>query len=425
MPESWDQLRSLNNNRQLCADEIQEIRSSCQKVHSKSAILECPECYVLALERMKTRYLERPDEAWFSGRHGFVQDLSARFSAAKRDKTGLGKIEAFIQDEKRRWYYENVSAAVFRLALEDSPAQEALLGRLSNGLQRFDGLVERVRRALNKNGRAATPDDVDSLLRRLCSAQEPDYRLDACKDAFFPGAGVGADSRQKYLAMLQDGLSMSQVVERILDDRQAALASRDLIDERKRELEVLRRARAAHELQKTKRTKGLAPPRMPAELYDLPACITCGRAPDATDFFSCSLCQVLAGLRVREKATVYCSRQCFDRGQVRRVLHLSFLFNIFYFTLVAASDETLTRWRYRNFTVGTHIRARRGTAVFACATRTLSWWTAMPGARFCAENASRALRRRRSSARRNAPSPTSNGIAKSFIFRHAHPEAWR
>ncbi|KAL2260732.1 hypothetical protein VTK26DRAFT_5165 [Humicola hyalothermophila] len=140
------------------------------------------------------------------------------------------------------------------------------------------------------------------------------------REVFFAGEdGSVPDANRKYLDMMaHQGLTMEQVVDRILEERQAASGARDQANELSQRLDELRRARAAHELQKSRkaqRRESLAQQKVPDELYDLPACAVCGSAPRTEDFFSCAICTILAGRGIREGQTVFCSRSCEAKGQ--------------------------------------------------------------------------------------------------------------
>jgi hypothetical protein len=160
------------------------------------------------------------------------------------------------------------------------------------------------------------------MLERLAAAGDDQAgKVGVLKEMFFEGDdGTVPEDQQKYLDMLlHQGLSMEQVVDRILEERQAALGAREQTDKLTQRLNELRRARTAHEAQKSRkaqRRESLAQQRVPDELYVLPACTVCGETPRTDEFFCCSICTVLAGTGVQEKQTVFCSRRCEEKGYV-------------------------------------------------------------------------------------------------------------
>lgn len=166
------------------------------------------------------------------------------------------------------------------------------------------------------------------MLERLAAAGDDQAgKVGVLKEMFFEGDdGTVPEDQQKYLDMLlHQGLSMEQVVDRILEERQAALGAREQTDKLTQRLNELRRARTAHEAQKSRkaqRRESLAQQRVPDELYALPACTVCGEAPNTEEFFCCSICTVLAGAGVQEKQTVFCSKKCEEKGYVRLQLTL-------------------------------------------------------------------------------------------------------
>lgn len=319
MAEVWDQLGALQNKRQACMDDAQQIRLSCSQDHGKETLVECEECYGRLIGGLRDRYMDSSGNEWFTGRGEFLQELEALFSAAEKYEIDPRDIETRTQEEKRKWYRENVGNTANRLIVDDTTSRDDILDKLHEQNLALEGLVSEVG---NVMGRVASPpSDVGNLLQRMIAAKEPEDRLEVYKEAFFlDGEGQTVqEGAQTYLDMLKNGTSMEQVVLRILEDRQASTGARLQKEKHVRRLDELRRGRTAHELQKTKKTKNrerFVESRVAKELYDLPPCAVCSTTPDTGDFLSCCLCQVLTGLGVQDKPTVYCSNVCHAKGHV-------------------------------------------------------------------------------------------------------------
>lgn len=193
---------------------------------------------------------------------------------------------------------------------EDPAAREAAFERLEDGPGELGSLVDDICAILQKSNLLFKEQDiVQGAVEQIVSAKGDEERVEALRDVFF----AEVQGEGKYLEMLS-GLAMEQVADRILEDRQAAVASRDQTDKLKQRLHELKRARAAHELQKQKREKKRARQaemaelagEVPEGLYELPGCAVCAKVPDTADFLQCPACAVLVSWKVREKPVVYC-----------------------------------------------------------------------------------------------------------------------
>lgn len=337
MAEVWSQLGTLRSKRQGCLDDAQQIRLSCAQDHQKETLVECEECYGKLIEGLRSRYLDSSDPEWFTERGSFLQELKTLFSAAKQREVDPRDIETRIQAEKRKWYQENVGDIANRLIVDDTASRNDILDKLYEQNLALEDLVSEVGKVVARV--APPPPDVGALVDKLASQPHAENTREADMDAFFlggtpsgeDGAGAGDENNkttprtqagnQPYLDLLQSGMSMKQIVLRIMEQHQASTGTRLQREKLTRRLDELRRGRTAHELQKTKKktkSRGSAAVEsaVPKELYDLPPCAVCSTAPDTADFLSCSLCQVLVGLGVRGKPTVYCSNECYERGHV-------------------------------------------------------------------------------------------------------------
>jgi hypothetical protein len=250
-------------------------------------------------------------------------------------------IDNLLRDERSRWYAERVRGSLLRLLVEDTSgacgavfekledlqASAAAAATAAGGVDGGDpvGAAREIAGILRGGPLAPEPGVRDVAGRLVAAGEDRAGRVEVLREVFFAGA-AGEDEAvpedcQRYLEMLaQQGLSMEQVVDRILEERQAAAGAREQTNKLSQRLDELRRARATHELQKSKkaqRRESQAQQRVPDELYELPACTVCGGAPSTDDFLCCSICTILAGRGAQQQQTVFCSQSCEERGHVR------------------------------------------------------------------------------------------------------------
>jgi len=299
-----------------------QLRERCAAEHADKAttLVECDSCLEQLLSSVRARYLDtfpseqqqQPHPEWFSSRRAFLAELDVLFAEALQHQLDPRNIDARVQEERTRWYTENVRA-LLRLMVEDTAGREAVFEKLEDAPPNLAGLVADIAQILAASpiisresvGSAAVPE-------RLLAAAEPETRVEVLKEAFLSTGDVIPDEHQKYLEMLQHGLSMEQVVDRILEERQAAVTSREQEEKLRQRLYELRRARAAHELQKSRRERKRArlaeQVDVPDELYELPPCFACSNTPDTGDFLCCPICTILVRWNIPEShPTVFCA----------------------------------------------------------------------------------------------------------------------
>ncbi|KAL2020235.1 hypothetical protein VTK56DRAFT_8661 [Thermocarpiscus australiensis] len=325
------------------ATEAAQIRTNCLAQHGDNqSLLSCPECYGRLLEAFRARYLspttatttsssssDQQEREWFTARRTFLSRLDSVLAAAREYQVPPQAVDDRVREERAKWYAERVRGSLLRLMAEDPAGRGAVSGKLEDlssaaadtsrlaGLAGLGGEIAEVLRrgplaVLEEKGMADLPG-------RLAGARDQEGRVEVLREAFFTAEdGSVPGDHQKYLDMLVDQrLSMEQVVDRILEERRAAAGAREQMNKLSQRLDELRRARAAHELQKSKkaqRRESLAQQRVPDELYELPACAVCGAAPSTKEFFCCSICAVLAGTGAQQQPTVFCSRRCEEEG---------------------------------------------------------------------------------------------------------------
>lgn len=352
MPELLLQSAFAASKTKELVAEAAEIKANCHAQHGDNkSLISCPQCYGALLEALRTRYtssaisntsstaadLTQPQQQqqqqqqrreWFTSRLSFLSALDSLISSAKEYRISPQATDDCVMKERSRWYAENVRGTLLRLMVDDPEARTAVFEKLEDPSSTTGegseavALAREVAEFLTQGPlpRGQAPAD---LPQRLAAAGDDAGKLAVLKEVFFKSDGSDdtvPDDHQKYLdLLLQQGLSMEQVVDRILEDRQAATGAREHANQLNQRLDDLRRARAAHEAQKSrkaKRRESIAQQKVPDELYELPACAVCGEIPRTDDFFACSICTILAGAGVREQQTVFCSEKCEEQGQV-------------------------------------------------------------------------------------------------------------
>lgn len=333
MTEAWDELAHFRAQRSRCAADVAVLTSYCARDHPQYRhVLECRECYEKVVDRMRRRYLAPPaaDGAareWFSGRDALLRELDALLAAVREYKAPLSEVDARLEEGRRRWYEQRVRASPsIRKSLEELTDKRAVLAKVGTGAARFEDVVAEIRDALESfavTNREHGAQDVERTLQRLMEVKTPEERTQVYKDAFFqsrPDELVSAKT-QMYLSRLQEGASMDEIINKISVDRRSSIGAMDQKEKHRQRMEELRRAKNAHELEKTKKARqdSNTRPQPPDEMYDQPPCHACGRELDLQDYSACPLCQVLVDKGVRSKPTVFCSTACVSGpdGQVR------------------------------------------------------------------------------------------------------------
>ncbi|KAI4860967.1 hypothetical protein F4820DRAFT_83716 [Hypoxylon rubiginosum] len=320
MLEPWDEVISLQRERQLCADDVQAIQSSCVKDHGEA---HSPDCWNRLVNRIRDRYLNSASKEWFSGRRPFLLELDTLFSKAHNREVDFKTIEQRILDEKKEWYRDKIKVLGLQHATKSSSEEQNLQQRLNDHTIPTDQLISELRRAFS-DGAVQNEEAFNGFIERLKLASTPQARTDAYVDIFFqPGHDPsGAARSQKYIDMVRNGVPVSDVINSMIRDRHAAERDQNekqvLHRQLEEKLEELKRAKAAHELDKSKRDKARQDKARAAAALtdgqpDLPPCSACSTIPDPQDFIICPLCQILGdyyGLQV--EPAIFCSQKCED-----------------------------------------------------------------------------------------------------------------
>lgn len=330
MTEAWEDLAAFRAQRSRCAADVAFLTSDCARDHPQHKhVLECRECYQKVIDRMRSRYLD-PKEGvareWFSGRDTLLKELDELFAAAREYKVPLDEVDARLEEGRKWWYEQRVRASIsIRKTLEELLDRKDVFAKVgANGVP-FEQVVADVRQALDSpivSSRENGGEDTERTLRRLMESQTPEERTQLYRETFFQGRPdePGSPKTQMYLGRLQDGATMDEIINKISADRRSSIGALDQKEKHRQRVEELRRAKNAHELQKTKKARqdSNTRPQPPDELYDQPPCHACGRELDLQAYTACPLCQVLVDNGVLTKPTVFCSAACLSgpRGQV-------------------------------------------------------------------------------------------------------------
>ncbi|KAI5917526.1 hypothetical protein F4810DRAFT_696029 [Camillea tinctor] len=320
MLEPWDEVVALQKERLLCAEDVQTIRDLCAKQHGTKHVVECTECWTRLLNRMRDRYLNTSTKEWFSGRRAFLQDLDTMFSQARAHELDLGAIEERITDEKKEWYRDRARSLGLHAATKSPTEAVALQRKLNDRTLTTDQLALELRVAFS-DGTIRSEEAFNDFIDRLKMAKSPKARNDAYIDIFFQPShdAAGAARVQKYINMVANGVPIADALNAMFNDRQSAKGDRDQRQELQKQLEELRRAKAAHEMSKAKKDKAQQDKAKVAASssaqYKLPPCSVCEKDVDPQNFLSCPLCQILAEhYGLRNEPTIFCSQGCQDDG---------------------------------------------------------------------------------------------------------------
>ncbi|KAI2463582.1 hypothetical protein F4781DRAFT_416117 [Annulohypoxylon bovei var. microspora] len=318
MLEPWDEVIALQKERQLCADDVQIIKTSCIKDHDKKHPLGCPDCWTRLLNRIRDRYLNSASKEWFSGRRPFLLELDTMFSKAHNSGVDLKTIEQRILDEKKEWYRDKVKNLGLQHAAKSPSEERALQQRISDRSVTTDQLASELREAFS-DGAVQNQQAFNGFIERLRLANSPQARNDAYVDIFFQPDhdSSGAAKSQKYIDMVRNGTPIADAISAMIRDRHSAKGDQDQKQALQKKLEELKRAKAAHELDKARRDKARQDKARAAApsngQHDLPSCSVCSKIPDAQDFIMCPLCQILGDYYdLRIEPVLFCSQECED-----------------------------------------------------------------------------------------------------------------
>ncbi|KAJ4298497.1 hypothetical protein N0V88_003527 [Collariella sp. IMI 366227] len=359
---------ATSRSKQLAA-EAARIKANCAAQHGDNKpLVSCSQCYEALVEAVRTRYLNPDSDSsqgdastrrqqsqqpeWFTFRRTFLSELDLMLDSVKEYQSSPQAVDDRVREERSRWYAERVRSSLLRLMAEDPSQRGAVFEKLEDQSTLATGgdsvaLAEEVAEILKTGPLAveAGQERIRELPQKLAAATDAAGKVGVLKDILFKAEdGTVPEDHQKYLDMLlNQGLSMEQVVDRILEERQTAIGASQQIDKLKQRLDELRRARAAHEAHKTRkaqRRESLAQQKVPDELYDLPVCAVCGDAPSTKDFYCCSVCTMLTEAGVQPQKTVFCSDKCEQQGYEYRAKDIG--------ALTTGFGDAVKEWEGKN-----------------------------------------------------------------------------
>ncbi|KAI1362420.1 hypothetical protein F5Y08DRAFT_273840 [Xylaria arbuscula] len=320
MLDPWDELETLQKGRRdtlICTHDLESIKESCVREHGKNHVVECPDCWTRLINRVRDRYLNSAIKEWFSGRRAFLQELDDLFSKAGQKEVDFKTIEDRIVSEKQEWFRDKVCNLSLHPATKSSSETRTLQQKLSDRDIPTSRLVSDLRESL-----AANIDDVFKIfLNSVKAAQSPSSRAHAYIEALFQPERdpVGAAKSQKYIDLIRDGKPASEVINVMLRDRQSAKGDSEQKQILQKKLEELRRAKAAHELDKNKRDqlrqeKARAAATNGNGVEITTPCSVCGATINPQKFLACPLCQLLSDhYKVLDRPTLFCSETCYEK----------------------------------------------------------------------------------------------------------------
>lgn len=384
MNEVWDLVRHSHEENEKLRNDVHKIAQSCLTTHRKKTVIECPPCYGRIVDRCKQRYLNTEEVEWFTGRKPFLKSIDTVLTGMKAYHKDRSKLRQVIRDEKRKYYIDKVRNTVIKATAEVSLGADTLAEMLGSRNFPLKDLIDQIRLALQRTvSMCVTPARLDEMLVALndMAPMLCDERYFIYKEYFFgaqPNQPV-AKNEEPYLVALEL-LPPNDMVDRLLGHAKTNAGLIEQRDKWKMRLEEMRRARAAHELQKTEKklkaeaqAKALqelrearkqdmarkaerlelmraerkqkaearelrmaerksraearslrkaeararrAKVHVPSSLKFLPSCSVCSQALKRENFYVCELCMVLTDLRVLRWPTAFCSDECYSKGHV-------------------------------------------------------------------------------------------------------------
>ncbi len=312
-PEVWDHLARHRDRKQHCLDDALKIQDACPKDpgHLKTSVADCKICHRKIIDRISHRYLDNPETEWYADRRTFLQHLAELFPAVKRGEVDASGIEDRVMDEKRKWHRENVRRVALAMGGFGMPERkEELLRLLDDRKLKFPDFCARVREVI---ARGVSPSPPEALERLIATRNDPKARVEAYKEIFFFPYGERdgfGESTRRYLGMVEQGVSMSKVAWRMVEERRQGIADRAELERLQSRIEYLKKAKATWLAQRKRGQGDEEKPKVPAPCY------RCGLPQEVADPPSCSVCQVAVAHGIMGEAVVYCSEECQKLGHV-------------------------------------------------------------------------------------------------------------
>lgn len=313
-PEAWDHLSRHRRRKESFLSSAVAVQSTCPKDpgHLGSPVSDCKLCHRKILDLISRRYLSSPGTEWYADRRTFLQHLAELFPAVKRGEVDASGIEDRVMDEKRRWFRESVRRVAVAMGGSGMvEGKEELVRLMDDQRLKFADFCERVKEVIARGLKTGVPDG--SLEKLMATGNDPKARADAYREIlFFPDGERGeiGESTRKYLDMVQQGVSISKVTARMVEDRKQGIADRAELERLQNRIEYLKKAKATWLAQRKRGEPTEEKPKVQ------PPCFRCGNQQEVVDPPSCAVCQVAVAHGVLEEAVVYCSEECQRLGHV-------------------------------------------------------------------------------------------------------------
>ncbi|KAK4164169.1 hypothetical protein QBC43DRAFT_211149 [Cladorrhinum sp. PSN259] len=288
---------------------------------------ECRRCYNQILDLFLDRYSASKEKEWFTPlTQTYLSDLPQLIEDAKKHKVAPAAIDDAIYRARRAWYASKLRVLLPQVLSWDPETRQNAIAKLESGFKAGEEakVLSSVNEALAKLGDVgAVPEQVlDELPARLVAAKNHNEQVLVLRQALF------ADDENevpkgllKYIRMLQQGMTLDQVVNDIMDTHKKAWSNLRDIEAKKAELNRLRRAKLLYETQKAQkaelRLQATILATVPDSVYSIPPCGVCGEEVSSEKFFSCVICSILGVNEIEPLyKRVYCSLRCEQEGAV-------------------------------------------------------------------------------------------------------------
>lgn len=329
MVDAWEELAAWSAQRTQCTEDVAQIKNLCAHDHSQfKHVIECRECYGKVLDRMRNLYLGPQNEdrpQWLAGREEFCKELDALFTAAGDYRASIQDIDALVASERRKWYLSSVGNPIsIRKGLDDILKRGHIATVPQILPDNIDSLIEETRAAFVGSGalkRLAGAEGTNDGLHRLMAANTLEEKVQAYKEVLFQDVDGSDALTQKYLKQIDQGSTMDDVNSQIILDHRLSKEARASLEDHKRKIEEFRRAKAALELQTSKKAGGRKDKIAVSEEFVVqPPCPVClAKLDGLNETPVCEMCLILAFNGVRSERTVYCSDACYNNPETGRV----------------------------------------------------------------------------------------------------------
>jgi hypothetical protein len=150
----------------------------------------------------------------------------------------------------------------------------------------------------------------DSLKRLLDTRSKKKERFEAYIEIFFFPTGkpdVVKEATQKYLTMLEKGVSMRQIEAKMMEDRRQSIGNRAEHESTKQRIDDLKKAQAVFLKQKAEKKKKKA---AATKLPQGPPCAVCGTTAVGETRRVCSVCDIAFEHGIARETYAWCSSKC-------------------------------------------------------------------------------------------------------------------